>query len=215
MLATTSAAVAGEYVIAPYSSGEIYALRVQNGQVAWSDVLSHSGQVTALSELDAIAGRPVVDRGQVYAISHSGLMAAISLNSGERLWSRDIGGTSTPWAAGDYVYVLTGEGQVMCLTRKEGRVRWIHQLPQYENEELKARPIDWAGPVLVSDKLLVLSSDGFAEAISPYTGHLLGRVEIPGGTNIAPVVAGGGNLHLHQRCRIGGLAVEDFFMATR
>ena len=36
---------------------------------------------------------------------------------------------------------------------------------------------------------ILLSSDGFAEAISPYNGQLLGRVEIPGGTSIAPVVA--------------------------
>jgi outer membrane protein assembly factor BamB len=191
IVASTSAAVVGETVIAPYSSGEVFALRAQNGQVLWSDVLSHSGQVTALSELDGIVGRPVIDRGQVYAISHSGVMAAESLNTGERLWSRDIGGTNTPWAAGDYVYVLTGDGQVLCLTRKEGRVRWIHQLPQFQNEDLKTRPIDWTGPVLVSNKLIVLSSDGFAEALSPYTGQLLGRVAIAGGTNIAPVVAGG------------------------
>jgi outer membrane protein assembly factor BamB len=191
VLASTSAAVAGDFVIAPYTSGELFALRVQNGQVAWSDVLSPSGQVTALSELDAIAGRPVIDRGQVYAISHSGLMAAIGLNSGERLWSRDIAGTNTPWAAGEYVFVLTGDGQVLCLTRKEGKVRWLHQLPQYENEKYKERPIDWTGPVLVSDKLIVLSSDGHAQALSPYTGKLLGRIEIPGSTSVAPVVANG------------------------
>jgi outer membrane protein assembly factor BamB len=178
-------------VIAPYTSGEVFALRAQNGQVLWSDVLSHSGQVTALSELDTIAGRPVIDRGQVYAISHSGVMAAESLNTGERLWSRDIGGINTPWTAGDYVYVLTDDEQVLCLTRKEGRVRWVHQLPQFENESLKTRPIVWSGPALISNKLLVVSSNGYAEAISPYTGQLLGRVEIAGGTNIAPVVAGG------------------------
>ena len=40
ILATTSAAVPGEFVIAPYTSGEIFALRVQNGQPAWNDVLS-------------------------------------------------------------------------------------------------------------------------------------------------------------------------------
>ena len=106
MLASTNAAVSGETVIAPYTSGEIFALRVQNGQVGWSDVLSRSGHVTALSALDDIAGRPVIDRGVVYAISQSGLMAAFSVNTGERLWSRDIGGIQTPWAAGDYVYVL-------------------------------------------------------------------------------------------------------------
>jgi hypothetical protein len=43
--------------------------------------------------------------------------------------------------------------------------------------------------VLVSNKLIVVSSEGYAEALSPYTGTLMGRVEIPGGTSIAPIVA--------------------------
>jgi outer membrane protein assembly factor BamB len=191
ILSSTSAAVSGETVIAPYTSGEIFALRVQNGQVGWSDVLSRSGHVTALSQLDDIAGRPVIDRGVVYAVSQSGLMAAFSANTGDRLWSRDIGGIQTPWAAGEFVYVLDNNARVICLTRKEGKVRWIHQLPQYEDLENKKDPIIWAGPVLVSDKLIAVSSNGYAEAISPYDGKLTGRVEIPTGTTIAPVVAGG------------------------
>lgn len=189
MLVSTSAAVAGETVIAPYTSGEIFALQAQNGQVAWSDVLSRSGQVTALSQLDDVAGRPVIDRGVVYAISQSGVMAAINANSGERMWTRDIGGIQTPWAAGDYVYVLDNNDRVICLTRKEGRVRWIHQLPEWENPDDKEDRIVWAGPVLVSNRLIVTSSNGYAESISPYTGQLLGRVEIPDSTLIAPVVA--------------------------
>jgi outer membrane protein assembly factor BamB len=191
MLASTNVAVSGETVIVPYTSGEIFALRVQNGQVGWSEVLSRTGHVTALSQLDDIAGRPVIDRGQVYAISQSGLMAAFSVNTGERLWARDIGGINTPWAAGDFVYVLDNNNRVICLTRKEGRVRWMHQLPQYERPEKKADAIVWAGPVLVSDKLIVTSSNGYAESISPYDGRLLGRVEIPSGTTISPIVANG------------------------
>ncbi|HKX63936.1 MAG TPA: PQQ-binding-like beta-propeller repeat protein [Rhizomicrobium sp.] len=191
ILASTNAAVSGETVIAPYTSGEIYALRVQNGQVGWSEVLSRSGHITALSALDTVAGRPVIDRGVVYAISQSGLMAAFSVNTGERLWSRDIGGIQTPWAAGEFVYVVDNNARVICLTRKEGKVRWIHQLPQYEDPEDKRGPIIWAGPVLVSDKLILVSSNGYAQALSPYDGKLTGRVEIPDGTTIAPVVANG------------------------
>ena len=146
ILSSTSAAVSGQFVIAPYTSGELFALRVQNGQQAWNDVLSHSGQVTALSELDDIAARPVIDRDMVFAISHSGVMAAIALASGDRAWTRDIGGTQTPWVAGDYVYVVTGDEQLMCLTRKEGTVRWIHQLPAlHATRTDKRHPIDWAG----------------------------------------------------------------------
>jgi outer membrane protein assembly factor BamB len=189
ILESTSAAVAGEYVIAPYTSGEIYALRIQNGRPAWNDMLTSSGSVTALSELDDIAGRPVVDRGLVFAISHSGVMAAINLSTGDRTWSRDIGGIQTPWAAGDFVYVLNTDQQVLCLTRKDGRVKWMHQLARYQDPKKKDGPIVWAGPVLVSDRLITVSSAGYAVSLSPYTGKLLGRVTIPGEAYIAPVVA--------------------------
>ncbi len=191
ILESTSAAVAGEFILVPYSSGEIYAIRVQNGRPAWNDMLTHSGVATALSELDDIAGRPVIDRDMVFAISHSGIMAAININSGDRMWSRDIGGIQTPWVAGDYVYVLTTDEQIICLTRKEGKVKWIHQLQRWNDPDAKTGPIVWAGPVLVSDRLVVVSSNGIAAAISPYTGVLLGKMEIPAGTYIAPVVANG------------------------
>jgi outer membrane protein assembly factor BamB len=197
IMSSTSAAVAGDYVIAPYSSGEVFALRVLNGRVLWSDTLTRSGTITALSELDDIAGRPVLDRDLVIAISHSGVMAAIRLSTGDRLWSRDIGGVQTPWVAGDFIYVLTSDSQLLCLTRKDGKVRWMHQLQRYLDEEDKEKPIVWAGPVLVSDRLILVSSHGTAVSVSPYTGDLTGRMEIPGGVFIPPVVADG-RLYLYN-----------------
>lgn len=190
ILQSTSAAVAGEFVIAPYTSGEVFALRVQNGRPAWSDMLTRSGNVTSLTELDDIAGRPVVDRDMVFAISHSGVMAAIQLGTGDRLWTRDLASIQTPWVAGDFVYVLTTQAQLLCLTRKEGRVKWLHQLPRWtDQEDTTSDPIVWSGPVLVSNRLIMVSSDGYAESISPYTGEMLGRMEIPSSAYIAPVVA--------------------------
>jgi outer membrane protein assembly factor BamB len=191
VLESTSPAVAGDYVIAPYSSGELFAIRVENGRPAWNDMLTRSGNVTALSELDDIAGRPVVDRNMVFAISHSGIMAAINLDTGDRVWTRDIGGIQTPWVAGDFVYVTTTEGVLLCLARKDGRVKWVHQLQRWQNMKDKEDTIVWSGPVLVSDRLVLVSSDGHAISISPYTGQLIGRVEIPDGTYISPVVANG------------------------
>ncbi len=113
------------------------------------------GTRTALSDLDDVAGRPVIDRDMVFAISHSGTMVAINLDSGQRVWSRDIGGIQTPWVAGDFLYVLTTENMILCLQRKDGRVKWVHQLPRWEDPDDKDEPIVWSGPVLVSDRLVV------------------------------------------------------------
>ena len=189
ILESTSAAVAGEFVIAPYTSGELYALRVQNGRPAWNDMLTRSGTVNALSELDDIAGRPVVDRDMVFAISHSGVMAAISLTTGDRIWTHDVGGIQTPWTAGDFVYVVTSDALLLCLERKDGKVKWVHQLQRWEDPSDKDDPIIWSGPVLVSNRLIVVSSNGSALSLSPYTGEELGQTDIPDGTYIAPIVA--------------------------
>ncbi|HEY3920472.1 MAG TPA: PQQ-binding-like beta-propeller repeat protein [Stellaceae bacterium] len=184
-----SPAVAGDLVVVPYSSGELYALRVENGRPLWSDSLAAAQPVGALSSLADIRGAPVIDRDRVFAISHSGLMVAIDLRTGDRVWEQDIGGVHAPWVAGDFIYVLSADNELICLTRADGRVRWARELPQWENEAKKKDPIFWSGPVLAGDRLIVISSEGEAFSVSPYTGEPLGKADFPDGVFINPVVA--------------------------
>lgn len=189
LLGGASPAVDGEVVVAAYSSGEIYALTVENGRPLWSDNFSNTRGVNAVASLADIRGRPVLDRGRVFAVSHSGRIAAIDLRSGERAWEQDFGSMHSPWIAGDYVYLLSNDNELVCLTRNEGKVRWVHKLPSYQNEKKRTDPMVWAGPVLGSDRLIVLSSAGDAISVSPYTGEPLGREEMSAGGFLGPVIA--------------------------
>ena len=189
LLGSASPAVEGEVVVVAYSSGELYALTVETGRPLWSDNLASTSNLDAVSTLADIRGWPVIDRGRVYAASHSGRMAAIDLRSGERAWEQELGSTHSLWVAGDYVYILSNDNELLCLTRNDGKVRWVRLLPSYENEKKKKDPMTWAGPVLGGDRLIVLSSDGGAISISPYTGEPLGRDEMSAGGYFAPVIA--------------------------
>ena len=189
LLGAASPAVSGDIVIVPYTSGELFALRVENGRPLWSDNLATARPLGALSTLADIRGRPVIDRGRVYAISHSGRMVAIDLRTGDRVWDQEVGGTHGPWVAGDYVYVLANDTDLLCLTRADGRVRWSTQLPRYEDPNKRRDPMSWAGPVLAGDRLILVASDGQAVSISPYTGQPLGRAEFPDGVFLDPIVA--------------------------
>ena len=191
IIGSPSAAVDGDVVLAPYTSGELVALRLENGRVIWSDQLIRSSRVTPLSSLSEIRGHPIVDRGLVIAVSHSGRTVAIELRTGRRVWDRDIGGLETPWVAGDFIYMVTSQSEVICIARRSGRVKWVVQLPAFEDEEDREDPIHWSGPVLVSDRLILNGSNGQAIAISPYTGELLGRIDLPDGSFIPPIVADG------------------------
>ena len=189
-LGGASPAVDSGVVIAPYSSGELVALKVENGQVLWSDSLSGNRRSRSTTTLPSIRGRPVIDRGIVIAISNSGQIAAINLRTGRRIWDRAIGGIESPWVAGDFIFFLTNDSELVAMARRTGRIHWVKPLPQWEDPEDKTGRIIWTGPVLTSDRLIVAGSSGEALSISPYTGTILGKVEMPDGVTIGPVAAG-------------------------
>lgn len=184
-------AAAGPIVVAPFSSGEIFALRAGNGVVAWGDTLMRTGRISPVGEINDITGEPVIDRGVVFAVSHAGRMVAIDQRTGARLWETSFGGLNMPWVAGDFIFLVTLDSEVVALTRQDGRVRWVRPLQRYVDPDRRQNKgvVVWYGPVLAGDRLILLSSLGEAVSISPYTGELLGQVELPAPAMVPPVVA--------------------------
>jgi outer membrane protein assembly factor BamB len=182
-------AVLGDVVVAAYTSGDLLAFDVVTGRSLWSDNLAGRTGGNAVAALTDIRGRPVIDRDRVIAIGNGGVMAAIDLRRGGRIWDNSLGGTQMPWAAGDFLFVITSSSEVVCLTREDGRIKWVQALPPFEDMEDKEDPIYWSGPVLVEDRLLVTGSNGVALAFSPYTGKLLGKQTLPDRSHLPPVVA--------------------------
>jgi outer membrane protein assembly factor BamB len=184
-----SPAGSGDLVVAPFTSGELVGLRLENGRTVWNESLvGPRREARAFGNLADIRGRPVIDRGVVLAMGSAGTLAAIDLRSGQRMWEKPIGGNQTPWAAGRFVFVVSGSADVVCLERDTGKVKWVTPLTQYEDEK-RRRPILWGGPVLAGDRLLVGGSTGELLALSPYTGEIIGKLNIGSPMRLAPVVA--------------------------
>ncbi len=191
ILGTASPAVDNGIVVTPYSSGELVALRVGNGQVLWSESLTSVRRTDNVSTLSDIRGRPVIDRGRVFAMSHADVMTSIDLRTGQRIWEKKIGGLENLWIAGNYVFGLTNDQELIALSRDNGRIHWVTALPRWEDPVDKTDPIIWTGPLLVSDRLLVAGSTGDVYAVSPYTGNILGKISLSDGVSVAPIVANG------------------------
>ena len=189
LLGAAVPSVSGDLVITSYSSGEVFALRVENGRVAWSDSLIFQGRMGARTNLSDVDASPVIDRGMVVAASQSGRLVAIDLRSGLRIWEQEIPSVQTPWVAGDYIYVVTTDAELVCMRRGDGRIRWVTELPRYEDPEDREGPILWSGPVLAGARLVVTSNDGRAYSVSPYSGELLGEQSLPDGVRVSPIVA--------------------------
>lgn len=191
MMNAVSPAVSGGMVLAPYDSGEIYALGVADGAELWNESLLASRRTLASGIFSGIGGDPVIDNEIAFAVGGGGTLAALHMARGQRLWERPIASLNTPWMAGDFLFVLSSDNTLLCLVKYDGRIRWATKLPSYEEEEERRYPISWRGPVLTGGRLAVAGSHGEMVLVSAATGEIASRVDIADGIVTAPVVAGG------------------------
>lgn len=189
MLSSPSPAVLDDVVVAPFSSGEVVALRVQNGGVLWQDALSATGNLTPLATLNDIASGPVIADGYVFASAQSGSLAAFDLRTGQRVWSQPAGSLGFPLVVGEFIFTVTTEGEVACLSKADGTVIWLTQLQAFKKQKKRKKRISWAGPILAGEKLIVMGSHGKAASLNPYDGTLVEEFKLAGSVYVAPIVA--------------------------
>jgi outer membrane protein assembly factor BamB len=193
LLGAPSPAVMGEMVLVAYSSGELYALRTQNGGEIWSDNLAASRREGGISSIAAIRGMPVLAAGGMaaLAVSNSGRLVAIDTRSGMRAWDQRISGQQMPWVAGDTVFLVTSQAQLMAVNLADGKVRWVQQLDLWEHPDDKEGVIAWYGPVLAGGQLWLTNSLGQLQSYHPATGAFTENYKLGESANRPPVVAGG------------------------
>ena len=191
LINTVSPAVAGDMVVVPYSSGEVYVLYAPDGKEVWSESLSGGKRLQASALFAGIGGDPVVDGAVVFTVSSGGSLSVKSLAAGQAVWDVPVGSVNTPWVTGDYIYMLSSENTVLALHKFDGHIRWSTKLASYEDEAKKKDPISWKGPVLVDGKLALVSSNGQLVLVNAIDGKVAATKSIPEGIYTAPVVAGG------------------------
>jgi outer membrane protein assembly factor BamB len=178
--------------VAAYSSGEVFALDVEDGRPIWSDTVLRPRRTLAIGTISDITGSPVIDRDRVIVAGNGGEMAAFDVQNGSRSWNLDVTSRHTPWVAGDFIYVLTDRNEIVAVVRQGGLVRWVSPLERLRDpDDPESARVFWAGPVLAGDRLILAGSTGEAVSVSPYTGEILGRLRLPGPVALPPVVADG------------------------
>ena len=186
---SASPAVGQGTVVAGFSSGELNAYRYENGRNVWQDALQRTSITTSVSSLSDIDADPVIDNGQVIAIGQGGRMVALELTTGQRQWELNIAGISTPWVAGDWIFAITDDAKLLCIYRQNGHIRWINQLPQFVHPKKKKGQIDYLGPILAGNRLVVAGWNGMLINIDPATGNFQSQTSTGAGISVGPIVA--------------------------
>jgi len=189
-LSTSAPAVDGNYVTAAFGSGELVAVDRQTGVEIWTDSLSTSRTLVSAEDIAAVTSPTVIANGNVYALGLSGLMLAVDVKSGRRVWERDVGGFEMPCVVGGLVFVY-GDGHLLALTADQGTALWIVPIPGYRNMKRQSGAITWHGPLFVGDKLWMAGDNGQMLAIDPADGKFGKPVRLRDAVALLPIMVGG------------------------
>lgn len=187
VLGSPSPAAVEDIVVAPYSSGEVIAYLASNGRRLWSEALASVGQFTPISSINDIGARPILGGGLVFAATQSGVFAAIDGRTGNRVWQQPIGTTQAPALVGDYLFIMGVDAELACIKAGTGQVVWVKELTKFSNEKKEKGRLTYAGPILASNRLLIVSSQGELIAFDPQTGDETDRLKLGDPVYIEPV----------------------------
>ena len=191
LLGTASPAVDDQIVVAAFSSGDVVALRVENGAVVWNDRLINSLQLNSLSALADIRALPVIENDIIYAISYGGKMVAVDKRTGIRRWAKDISSSETPIIVDDYIFVFTADNKLIAMDKSSGNVLWVTKVRKYQDEKKRKDTIFWSGPVMVNGKLILTGTNGVMAVYDAKTGSLIQQISTKKNVTLAPIIANG------------------------
>lgn len=204
----SSPAVTERVAIFPFASGELVAALRQGGVRLWGSQVAGKRRGPAYANVTDITADPVVAGDVIYTGNQSGRAVALSLNSGERLWTAREGANGPVAVAGNSVFLVSDQSELIRLDAATGERIWGVELPYFKRERARRSKAIFAhfGPVLAGGNLWVASDDGTLKSYDPETGDARATISIPGGAASSISVAGGtlyvlsgrGQLHAYR-----------------
>ncbi|MCY4307985.1 MAG: PQQ-binding-like beta-propeller repeat protein [Rhodobacteraceae bacterium] len=186
----TSPAISGNDIILPFPSAEVVSANAQNGSINWREYISGSRRTNPSSTLIGISSSPVIANNQIYLANQSGSTVALNPSSGTTTWLAPDGSYNPPLPAGDSVFLVTDDFELVRLDATTGLRIWSTDLPSFKADNPRRRKEVFAhfGPLLVGGELVVASSDGLIRFFTPETGEVTRTIAITGGATSAPIV---------------------------
>lgn len=140
--------------------GRVVAINSSNQSQQWDHTITPA---------TTIYTTPIVDGDLVYVGTYSGLVYALTIDSGTERWvyprTGSIGAiVGSPVVVNETIYISSSDGRVYALDTTYGDLKW-------KSEPLAEKL--WTSPTVMGDTLYVSTFDGHIYALSAETGELL------------------------------------------
>lgn len=159
-------------VIAGYANGKLIALSITDGKVIWERSVAIPRGRTEIDRLVDLDSAPVIRYGRVYVVAYHGNVAAIDIDSGQELWSREMSSKAGLDVDPDVaVYITDEESHIWAVKDGSGNGLW-------RQTELLRRRL--TAPTIVGDYVVVGDLEGYVHWMSRQDGRFVARMRISG-----------------------------------
>ena len=181
-------AVSNTAAVMATTGGRVNVFDVETGVLLWTEDLWTNKTYSPLLDMTHITASPLIEGNVVYLIGNAGKSGAYLLDTGVPVFTLDLGGQETPTLSGSTLFLITHQGSLLALNKKNGKKYW--ETPLLGHGKTAPR---WYGPVVGGNSVIVTSSDGDIIFFDIRTGKETSR-----GTTKAlvrsPVLVGGAML---------------------
>ena len=169
--------VVGNVVICGFDNGKLAAYDLGDGSLMWDVLLSPPSGRTEVDRLSDINASIRIVGDDVYVVGYQGSLAALAVESGQVLWSREISSHSGIGVDLNNLYVSRDDSDLLALTRRNGQEMWRQDSLSYR---------DITGPTPFGSSVVVGDFDGYLHWFDTATGVLQERVRAGGGRITTP-----------------------------
>jgi len=152
---------------AGFAAGKLAAIDIMTGNVRWEAAVSQPSGITELDRISDITSVPVVDNGQVCAVSFQGRVGCFDAVQGNELWNRKLSSDKGLALSYRNLYVSDALGVVHAMDRNTGATIW-------KNDKLLRRGT--SRPLVLGDFVIVGDYEGYLHALSSDDGHMMARI---------------------------------------
>jgi len=198
---STTPIIVGTTVVAGFDNGRLVAADLNDGTVEWESVLSPPTGRSDLERLSDVDGAIAAVGQDVYAVGYQGRLAALAIESGQILWSREISSHAGIGADWENLYTISQEGELIGLLRRNGTELWR------QTAMVRRGP---TAPVAFNTAVAVGDFEGYVHLFDSGDGTPVARVRVGKGMiSSEPAVIGGRLVVQNESGQIAAYSVKQ------
>ncbi len=159
-------------LIIGFSNGEIAAFDKNNGQQLWKQQLHINQPTNSDFYLNDIDATPKIANDVIFTSGNGSYFSAINAKNGQILWQQRISTINNFHLAGGFIFVIDNDNKLICLSQKNGKIKYIKQLKLLEDEDEPESKIIYISINMIGDKLIAADELSNLTVINPQNGKI-------------------------------------------